>query len=270
MAKKTVDIFPGKNFGIVYDRDEEPNTIEFALHNHDDIYEIVLLLDGDCEFCVEGNTYKVNPGDIVFTRPFELHHIVCLSERTYERIILYVRADFFKENNCDKYLDIFEGREIGTGNLIAQSMKDRSLIDCMHRLDLYREEKEYDVAEKVVYGFLYLINRYKDNFSEFYTKDERVRKIIMYINDHLAENLSLDMISKRFFMAKQYMCKVFKKNTGYTIYQYISYKRILLAQELHRSGQSLTQASMNAGFNDYANFYKTYIKYTGKSPKQMD
>ena len=92
----------------------------------------------------------------------------------------------------------------------------------------------------------------------------------MYINDHLAENLSLDMISKRFFMAKQYMCKVFKKNTGYTIYQYISYKRILLAQELHRSGQSLTQASMNAGFNDYANFYKTYIKYTGKSPKQMD
>ena len=76
MAKKTVDIFPGKNFGIVYDRDEEPNTIEFALHNHDDIYEIVLLLGGDCEFCVEGNTYKVNPGDIVFTRPFELHHIV--------------------------------------------------------------------------------------------------------------------------------------------------------------------------------------------------
>lgn len=270
MARKTVEIFPGRSFGIVHDTDDNPSTIRFALHNHEDIYETVLLLDGDCEFYVEGNTYKLNPGDIVFTRPFELHRMKCLSDRKYERLILYVKSDFFKEQGCEKYLELFENRDLGTGNHIVQDIKDRTLVDCMHRLGMYRMGKEYDVAEKVVYEFLYLINRYKNKLSAFSTRDERVRNIIMYINDHLTENISLDVIAKQFFLAKQYMCKVFKKNTGYTIYQYISYKRILLAQELHRNGQSLTQASMNAGFNDYANFYKTYMKYTGKSPKHMD
>ena len=269
MARSTVEIFPDRNFGLVHDIDEKPNIIEFALHNHDDIYEIVMLLNGDCEFCVEGNTYKINPGDIVFTRPFELHKMVCLSERTYERIILYIGFDYFKQHECEDYLEIFQNRDIGTGNLISQNIKDRALNNCFSRLDMYCCQKQYNVAEKIVYEFLYLMNRYRNDPSGFYAKDERVRKIIMYINDHLSENLNLDVLSKKFFIAKQYMCKVFKKNTGYTVYQYISYKRILLAQELYRNGQTLTQASMNAGFNDYANFYKTYMKYIGKSPKQI-
>lgn len=269
MARQTIEIFPGRSFGVVHDTDEKPNTINFQLHNHDDIYEIVLLLNGDCEFCVEGNSYRLQPLDVVFTRPFELHHIVCLSERTYDRIILYVKSDYFRKYNCEEFLDIFTNRELGTGNLIPYSLTDHTLYDCMNRLLSYCEDSEYNVAEKTVYEFLYLINRYKNNSAEFYTKDERVRNIIMYINDHLSKDLNLDMLSKEFFIAKQYMCKVFKNNTGYTINQYISYKRILLVQELHRSGQNLMQASLNAGFNSYANFYKAYVKQTGKSPKEM-
>lgn len=90
--------------------------------------------------------------------------------------------------------------------------------------------------------------------------------ISLYINAHLSDNLSLDILAKEFFTAKNYMCRVFKNYTGYTINQYINYKRILFAQELHKNGQSLLQASMNAGFNSYANFYKAYVKQIGKCP----
>lgn len=270
MARQTVEIFQNNSFGIVHDIDEKPNNINFQLHNHDDIYEIVLLLKGDCEFFVEGNSYKLQPHDIVFTRPFEFHHIKCLSEKIYDRIILYIKADYFNEHNCQKFLDIFQNRKLGTGNLISYSMTDHALNYCMNRIYDYCEKKAYDVANKLIYEFLYLINQYKNNLSSLCTRDERIRNIIIYINDNLSENINLDILSKKFFITKQYMCKLFKLNTGYTINQYINYKRILLVQKLHRNGQSLIQSSMNAGFNNYANFYKTYVKYTGKSPKEMD
>lgn len=270
MARQTVEIFENRDFGIVHDVDEKPNIIDFQLHNHDDLYEVVLLLDGDCEFCVEGNTYRLEPRDIILTRPFEMHKIVCLSERTYNRIILYIKSDYFKKNNCEKFLDIFEKRQLGTGNCISRDIADRFLKDCISRLYQYSEKEEYDVAEHVLFEFLYLMNECKGMSDNLYVKDERIRNMIIYINSHLSENLSLDFLAKEFFVAKTYMCKMFKKNTCHTISQYINYKRIMLVQELHRKGHNLMHASMEAGFNSYANFYKAYVKQIGEAPKEMN
>lgn len=270
MAHKSVEIFPGRTFGIVYDNDETPSKLILPLHNHDDVYEIVLLLNGDCEFYVEGNKYSLRPRDIVFTRPFELHKMAFVSEKNYERIILYIHSDYFKLYHCEKYLDIFQNRPLGTGNIIPYDTADRAIRDCMRRLLEYGDNGEYDLAGHIVYEFLHLINSYKNTTNNFKVKNDSVRNIIMYINDNLSENLNLDVLSSEFFISKHYMCKIFKANTGYTINQYINYKRILLVQELHRSGETLIQASLNAGFNSYANFYKTYVKQTGTSPRGMD
>lgn len=264
-----IKILPGMDFTAVHKKSEKPNTIEFKLHNHDDIYEIVLLLDGDCEFIVEGNTYKIKPRDIVFTRPFELHHICCLTERTYERIILYVRENYFSSHNCCEFLDVFRNRELGTGNLAAYGLTDNSVMNCMMRIFKYYSAKAYKAADAAVTEFLYLINSSKVTSDNFYAKNERLRDIIMYINNNLTEDLRLDDIAGKFFIDKHYLCKSFKKNTGYTVNQYINYKRVLLAQELRRSGQTLLQASLNAGFNSYAHFYKTCVKQTGRAPKEM-
>ena len=264
-----IKIDPELGFSVVHKLDKNPSTRIYMLHNHDDIYEIVLLLGGDCEFEVEGNTYKIKPNDIVFTRPFEFHHIVCRTDKPYDRVILYITADYFKMHGLEKYLGIFENRQLGTGNIVSSDLTGGAERDCMLRILRYFSENAYDVAKGLIIEFLYLLNKTKRVSDDFFTRNERIRDIIVYINSNLAEELRLDDISKKFFMDKHYLCKSFKKNTGYTVNQYINYKRILLAQELHRSGQTLLQASMNAGFNSYAHFYKTYVKQTGKSPRSM-
>jgi AraC-like DNA-binding protein len=270
MASKTTTIFPGMNFGFRYQLDEHPDNKEFQLHNHPDIYEIVLFMNGDCEFCVEGNTYKLKPFDIVMTRPFEMHHIVCLTDQPYERMIVFVNEAYFTAKGCGQFLDIFQNRRLGTGNLIPAETVKTNILDCLNRMNHYVEQKAWIVADSTVIEFLYLLNNAQNAGDGFYTKDKRIRDIIMYINSHLTERLALEDLSQRFYIDKFYLCKTFKKNTGYTINQYINYKRILLVQELHKKGQSLLQASSNAGFNDYSHFYKMYLKQTGKSPKQMD
>lgn len=260
---------PGKDFLIVHKYTEKPSGLDFQLHNHDDIYEIILLLDGDCEFLVEGNTYKIKPRDVAFTRPFEMHKILCTPPRPYERIILYLKTDYFERCACPEFLDILCKRELGTGNLAAADIIGNAVMDCLVRIYSYYRAGAYKVADSVITEFLYLLNNTKSVTNDFYAKNERIRDIILYINNHLNDELKLDDLSRRFFIDKHYLCKSFKKNTGYTVNRYINYKRIILAQQLHREGQTLLQASMNAGFNSYAHFYKMYVKQMGKPPKSM-
>ena len=112
MTEKTVKIFPNMYFGLTHCYDEVPDNNDFKLHNHDDVYEIVLFLSGDSEFYAEGNVYKLKPYDMLITRPFEMHHIRCLSVKPYERIILYLSTEYFKQNRCEEFEDIFINRRV--------------------------------------------------------------------------------------------------------------------------------------------------------------
>ncbi len=264
-----IEFLPGLDFSVAHKTTLNPTEIEFELHNHDDYYEIDLLIDGNCEFIVEGNAYKLKPCDIFLSRPFEFHHIACLSNKTYERIIIHIRTDYFAKNDCEEFLDIFRNRKIGTGNLLSFDIVGKSIMNCIQRLYEYYNENATKAANGVMTELLYLINNAKTKTDDFYAKNERIRDIIVYINRNITEEISLDELSEKFFIDKYYLCKTFKKSTGHTIKQYINSKRIVLAQEFHRNGQTLLQASLNAGFNSYAHFYKTYIKQTGKSPSSM-
>lgn len=270
MNKKTVTIFPNRYFGLTHCIDETPNNDDFKLHNHDDVYEIVLFLSGEAEFYVEGNIYKLKPYDMIITRPFEMHHIKCLSKKTYERIILYIHTDFFKHNHCEEFESIFTDRLPGTESLIPADIVKDNLLNPINRISVYIHDGSLTAANAVLIEFLYLLNESKTTISPEKSKDKRISNIILYINEHLSETITLDFLAEKFYINKYHLCKIFKKNTGYTLSQYINYKRIMLVRELHINGQTLLEASTNAGFNNYSHFYRMYVKKTGMTPKNMN
>lgn len=269
MESRDVFVFDGFGFGLRHSCDKAPDNAKFKLHNHNDIYEIMLFLDGDAEFHVEGSVYKLKPFDMVLTRPFEMHRIICRSNKPYERILIFINTDYFKSSNRGEFLSIFEDRQLGKDNLIPAKLVKETLFETVKRAERYVNENALAVAECAVMEFLYLLNNSKKAAYSPKPQDKRVSDIIMYINENLNEAISLDGIAERFFIDKYYLCKIFKKNTGYTLNQYINYKRILLVRELHSSGQSLLEASVNAGFNNYSHFYRMCVKQTGNPPKAM-
>jgi AraC-like DNA-binding protein len=183
--------------------------------------------------------------------------------------LLFINNDYFKKNRCEKFSDIFENRPIGKNNLIPSELVQKTLIEPLKRAEHYVDEGAFAVANGAVIEFLYLLNRLDKSAYSSKPKDRRISDIIMYINENLNENITLDGISEKFYIDKYYLCKIFKKNTGYTLNQYINYKRLLLARELHASGQSLLEASTNAGFNNYSHFYRMCVRQTGSPPKNM-
>ena len=78
-------------YEFVYSVNNTPhNDREFCLHNHNDLYEIYLFLEGELEYHIEGNIYRAHPNDIFIARPYEMHHNYFRSSSRYERIVIFV------------------------------------------------------------------------------------------------------------------------------------------------------------------------------------
>ena len=114
---------------------------------------------------------------------------------------------------------------------------------------------------------IYLGN--EDMLKDNRDQDKKIYQILDYINKNLEDKLTLDNLGKKFFVNKYYLCHVFKSNTGFTLQEYITYKRIIKAKELLALGMPVLQVSDMVGFGDYSNFFRVFKKIEGYSPKNF-
>ena len=94
----------------------------------------------------------------------------------------------------------------------------------------------------------------------------RINPILDYIQDNLAEPLSLERIANQFFISKHYLCRIFKSATGFSVMDYIIRSRVLRARQLLQEGVSVQQAGEQSGFADNSHFIRTFGSLTGTSP----
>ena len=97
-------------------------------------------------------------------------------------------------------------------------------------------------------------------YIDTYSSNEKIVEIIDYINHNLTKELSIDNISDRFFMSRYYLMHSFKEATGYTIGNYVSTKRLLLARDLIQNGTPVKTACYECGFKSYSAFIRAYKK----------
>lgn len=265
-AKSALD----RSFVYLHKKDALPEQVDFKLHSHTG-YEILIFLKGEADFIVEGSVYSLKPMDIVLTRHNEMHQMKNRSRKDYERIVINLEDSFFEQMHCHCYTDIFLNRKNGEGNLIKrEAVKKNELFDTLLRLEKYIKQKKKEnetIVRCVLTEFLHQLNEL-DTSGNDTVQNETVKNVIQYINSHLNSDLPLDALAERFYISKYHLCRCFRQCTGFTVNQYITYRRMMLVRDLYRSGKSLSTASSEAGFSSYSNFYKAYIKETGYPPSE--
>lgn len=107
-----------------------------------------------------------------------------------------------------------------------------------------------------------------DSIKYDVTENEKINQVLLYINENLTDNFSLDNLAGRFYTSKYYLSRQFKQFTGLSLYQYIMKKRLIMSRNLLRDGSPVMDACMQSGFNDYSNFLKAFKREFGKNPRQ--
>lgn len=254
--------------------DYNPKDNDFQIHIHEQ-YEIFYFISGDATFLVEGNEYPLTDGDLLIMRNSESHKIKILSDKTYERFSLHFNPDILSTFDTENILLLpFLNRSLGSNNLYKISefkdIQPIELFKCMcENLD-YSVETKLNIMSNL-YPLLNILrksfkNKSQQNISN--TKLDVAKQLVDYINDHLYSDLSLDILSKHFFLSSSQLSKIFKKSTGSSIWEYIVIKRLLSAKSKIKSGVCATTACAECGFKDYSSFYRAYIKHFKNPPNQ--
>ena len=91
--------------------------------------------------------------------------------------------------------------------------------------------------------------------------------IINYIDTNIYTKISIDSISNEFFFNKDYIMRLFKRELGITINQYINYKRVYLSlNALESTGESILYIALNNGFYSLEYYSEMFKKIIGISP----
>ena len=240
-----------------------PTQSDYTLHAHND-YEIFYFLSGNAEYSVEGNKYHLSPGDIMIMRKNEFHYLILKSNTPYERIV--VNFDLPDEFANSGLLDAFNNRRAGEKNLYRTTN-----IQYNHMLYYLRKICETNDSDRQFCYLLPFLDELKEAFSSNFDSEaptiDRATHIINYINEHLEENISLSSVSEHFFLSQNHLNRLFKENTGTTLWEYVTVKRLFKAREKINAGEKPTKACISAGFKDYATFFRSYKKHFGTSPK---
>lgn len=244
---------------------------EMEFHYHE-FCKMVLLVTGQGNYTVEGRNYSLREGDILLIGNGQVHRPEFSEGIEYERFILYISPEFLKkQSTADCSLKaLFEGCH---GHLLRlNEHRQKKVFELAEGL---QEEMKRDSYGKSILGnslllqLLVRIGRYleKGQSAESQTvSDARIKEMILYVEQHLTEELSVEKLAERFYISRFHMMRLFKKETGQSLFGYITERRLFYARNLMRQGIPATESCFAAGFGSYSSFTRAYGKLFGSSP----
>lgn len=97
--------------------------------------------------------------------------------------------------------------------------------------------------------------------------EKPVFQLAAYLQEHLAEDITLLTLSEEFHMNPSYISQLFKNELGMKYHDYLTRLRMDKARTLLAStGKSITEIAGEAGFRDYRVFTKVFKSAEGVSP----
>lgn len=253
-------------------------SLDVPYHNHD-FYEIYLFLSGEVTYIIEGKSYQLRAGDIILINNKELHKPHIKSGIPYERVVIWVNPNFIKSLSVlgENLSMCFETTSKNRYNLIRPNPQILAYIkEIMGRIEHVCNQLSYGssilknvyLTELIVYLNRAYLNTNIEDIKVDITYNSKINSIVRYINENLGGDLSLDVLSTKFFISKYHLLREFNKYTGYTIHRFIQKKRLILAKSMLSESSQITEVCMQCGFCDYSNFLRSFKKEFGTSPKK--
>lgn len=220
---------------------------------------------GDVSFTCDGKEFQLKEGQIILV-PRDIRHAY---RNDADTIFEYLEIKFVPDHALEELLN-------KTGYLMGEQQVGQQLFA--------KIVSEYDdngsASDEVTVTYLAaLLNVMTEEVRKSRPRDSRYidtssysalsRRIEGFLEEHLAENFSLDELSENLDYNKTYLCKAFKDDTGKTITDILNEIRIRRAAELITySDLSLSQVAASCGFVSDSHFNRVFTKYVGITPGQ--
>ena len=241
--------------------------IPTAMHAHDDLLELQFISGGKAHIRIDGHAYSVQADDVVVYNAGVLHDeaadLVC-GMKFYNCAVKNFHAPLLPENHLlphDINPILHAGKMAGVIEKIFQEMfeqisqkKISSGVISFHLLNALLVILLKQIPHEKIF--------IQDKF------DASLRKCKKFIDENFTENISVAEMSAVANMSVSGFSHHFKKVFGFSPGQYLIRLKIGRAQKLLiGSDKSITEISMELGYDNVSHFNNQFKKFVGASPQ---
>ena len=232
-------------------------------HNWHENIEIQLCKEGEGFVLIDGECYDFKKGDIAIIDSNSIHYTYTDTDMVYACII--VSTKFCNKMEFDHLHLSFTP--------IVRNEKLSAIFEDICRV--YKSDERLRIPHLnylVLEMLMDMVANYSKTKSDATTDEKELsiaKKVIMFIQENYDKKITLDLISKQVLTDKYTLCKVFKKNTGQTIFENLNEYRCMKAAEYIADGKSVSEAATLCGFENNSFFTKTFKKYIGILPSKI-
>lgn len=247
-------------------------------HTHD-YYEFYFFLEGKVCMEIANVSYSLRSGDVILIPPHVPHYVSQEdSSIAYRRIVFWISTGYFQQlkNSSNDYVYLMElavskGRYIFHIDAIALNSVLAKAFRLLEEIHSDRFGKNTKITLCVNDLILHL-NRtiYELNHPRNQKEEQNLcESLILYIERHLEEELSLDDLAQYFYLSKYYISHLFKETLGMSVHQFITKKRLSICKDAILNGTNISKTYLMYGFKDYSSFFRAFKKEFGMSPKEF-
>lgn len=230
-------------------------------HLHNQI-EIIFVLSGSCYINIDHNTYNVTSEDFILIFPYQVH-------------------SFSQVNNCELIVQVFDPnltpeliQHIGQFIPSTPIFKDlpTDCIDALLKAEHYylvKADTHIIHAYVALYmSFLYQkLNLVPIKLSDYHSV---LHTILLYINAHYTEKLTLNLLAEQLHISKYYISKIFSNQLHTSFTDYVNQLRLDYAINLlHHTDFPIRDIAFECGFDCERTFFRVFKKHMGMTPVQF-
>lgn len=246
-----------------------------GLHCHD-FWEFYIHFSGAKFYCIDNEVYPIGSHDLMVIPPFRMHGLIGDHiPRDYERCFLYISPAMLKVCSAGLMdLEFFFSQYTQKGAIHFRMTAEEGeyckklMKELMQAQQSTAPLERYSNFAKTVefLSILCQVMSREEKPVEPIVVNEAMQEVLSYINEHYTTPIKLETVARQFGVSVSFLSHEFVKYTGRSVYDYVLYRRVLLAKELISSGRPLNEVAYHCGFNDYSSFLRTFTKMTGLSP----
>ncbi len=244
-----------------------------TLHFHPEL-EFLLIDAGRMSNQLEGAEYITNEGDIIFFNSRVPHATQYLLDGTVQHMVQFKAPSTFR--GALRYLSDLLFRTVAPVFIFHPEDADHAELKA-HLLDMIEQDAETGVAGDYritadIYYIISLLHRrglLADERAAFdFGQLAKLVPLFEYIDEHYAEELSLEDCAALLCLNKSYLCRLFRTATGTTLWDFINFVRVSKSEELLAGKMNLSEIAYEVGFSSPSYFHRTFRKYKQMSPSE--
>lgn len=236
---------------------------EVGRHQHDE-HEFFMPLQGEISVTFGAETVKAGPGRMLYVPPDLDHSFTSSAQGSGERVIWLIDKKTWKKHI---------GTEMQPCSMPANSLVKELLFYLLIQqkakgVQFFISALVESLGDSLAAEQLNQKNLSSDHMAGR-TQDKRVQKAIELIDEELS-SISLGEVAKRSALSLRNFNRLFLKEMSITPKDFLILRRVEKAKDLLRNSKmTVTDISLEVGYNSLSKFIDTFKKNTGSLPSDF-